>query len=107
MAACSELPAEKAVEPAPPAVTRFWQEMAARALTFGQQQYGDWHRERDALDGLIEEAEHDSDGQSGSREQEISSLALQATRARRARLTDLLVTHPEWGSSAVLSQADD
>jgi hypothetical protein len=93
-----DLPSEKAVEAAPPAATGFWREMAARELTFGQQQYGDWAREREALDGLIEEAEHDADKPLRSWEHEVSSLALQATRVRRARLSDLLATHPEWCS---------
>jgi hypothetical protein len=104
---CHDLPSEKALESAPPAATAFWAEVAARDLTFGQQQYGDWEREREALDGLIQEAEHDSARQLRSWEQEISSLALQATRVRRARLADLLATHPQWCSTSHVSQADD
>ena len=96
MATCNELPLESAVEPAAPPPNRFWREMAARELTFGQQQYGDWEREREALDGLIQEVVHDADSPSTSRAQEISSMALHATRARRARLSDLLATHPQW-----------
>jgi hypothetical protein len=96
MVTCHDLPSDRAVEAAPPAATRFWREMAARELTFGQRQYGDWARECEALDGLIQEVVHDPDKPSTGWAQEISAMALHATRARRARLADLLATHPQW-----------
>ena len=107
MATCNELPPESAVEPAVPPANGFWREMAARELTFGQQQYGDWEREREALDGLIQEVVHDPDKPSKCGGHEISSLALQATRARRARLADLLATHPQWCLPSIASRIDD
>lgn len=96
MDTCANLRPGAVVDTPQPEATEFWREMAARELTCGQQQYSEWECERDALRGLIEEVEQDFCKRSANGEQEVSSLALQATRARCARLEALLAAHPDW-----------